>query len=190
MVVSEDIGVPPDGVGTEHLQDDAVTAPKIAAGSVAASELATNAVETLKIKDNQVTPPKLSGFVNLEYVGSDLTEASIGSSTAETTIASVTIAADTISTGALYIASLVGKAQAGAANQPSWDIKSGVAASEASRETFTLNLEANNWVGACIAWYDTVPNWTADVSVIITGTNSDNHANSQTNVLSLVVFGH
>lgn len=177
-------------VATE-LADGIVTEAKIGAGAVTNAKVDAAAdIAGSKLADNSVTVSKLSGFVNLEYVGSDLTEGTVHTSTAETTIASVTISADTIGTGALYIASVRGNAADAASNTPTFRLKSGVAASEAERESFTLAMTQTLGVGGCFAWYDTAPTWSGDVNVIITGQNNHSDANSQATVLSLVVFGH
>lgn len=174
----------------DELADGIVTEAKLAANAVTVTKIKDNAVETAKIKDAQVTAPKLSGFTNLEYVDSDLTQGSIASSVTETTIANVVIPAATVTTGVLIIASLFGRAQASASNGSTFKLKTGVAASEAERESFVISKIADEQHGGCIAWYDSVANYAAEVSVIITGQNSDNHSNSITRCHSMVVFGH
>ena len=61
------IGTPSNNtVSTAVLQDDSVTAPKIAAGAVGSTELAANAVITSKIADSAITAAKLaSGAADL-----------------------------------------------------------------------------------------------------------------------------
>ena len=56
------IGTPSNNtVTTAILQDDSVTAPKIAAGAVGSTELAANAVITSKIADDAITTAKING---------------------------------------------------------------------------------------------------------------------------------
>ena len=180
----------PNPITAGFLATDSVTATQIEANAVTTSELAADAVETLNIKDTQVTTAKLSGFVNLEYVGGDFTSGTIASSVTETTIASLTVSGGTVSTGLLVVASLHGRAQASASNTCDWDLKIGVAASEASVQTFTNIQNQGEQTGDCLAWYDDTASYEGDNNVIITGQNSDNSANSQTTVRSMIVWGH
>ena len=127
-------------------------------------------------------------LTRLMYLASDLGETTIASSTAETTLLSVTIPANTITTGAIYLVSLRAKAVGGDAIA-TFTAKSGVPASEATRESYSINRNQPAEFGNNIAWYDSVPDWTADVSVLITGTNSASGANISITAHSLVVFG-
>ncbi len=136
---------------------------------------------TTTINSNTIT--------KLKYGGSDLTLGSIASSTTETTIASVTIPANTIATGALYSATISVQAQGSSANDSIFKLKSGVASSEVERYAVTVNCTPDEIKHATIVWYDEAPTWSGDVSVIITGKNNNNHANSKSTVFTLVVIG-
>ena len=57
-----------DAVITVKIKDDAVTAGKIAAGAVGETKLATDAVITVKIKDGEVTNDKLAGSINYNKI--------------------------------------------------------------------------------------------------------------------------
>ncbi len=128
--------------------------------------------------------------LKLKYADSDLTEGSVASSTAETTIGSVTVLADTVSTGCLIVASL--RVEAGSdVNQGTFRLKTGVASSEAERTQVLLKpvAGAGAKVGGVIAWYDTVANYAADVSIIITGQNSESAASNKSICHSIIAFG-
>ena len=127
-------------------------------------------------------------LTRLMYLASDLGETTIASSTSETTLLNVSIPANTITTGAIYLVSFRAKA-VGATATATFTAKSGVAASEVTRESYVINRANPEEFGCNIAWYDAAVIWSGDVSVIITGTNSTSNANVSITAHSLVVFG-
>lgn len=173
----------------DELADGIITESKLAAGAVTVTKLGTDAVETAKIKDAQVTAAKLLGFVNLEFVGSDLVEGSIASSVSETTIGSVVVTGGTVTTGCLIVASLKQEA-AGTGQNVEFRLKTGVAASEVERELMSFILLPNSKTGSVVAWYDTVANYAADVSIIVTGKNATSGAGRKCTCHSIIVYGH
>jgi len=129
-------------------------------------------------------------LTKLLYVGSDLTSAQIASSTAETTLGSVTVPAGMVLSGVFVVTTFKARAQAAAVNNCTYTLKTGVASSEVERESHLINLVAEGETGNAISWWDDIADYTGDVSILITGTNSDNHANSYITCHSVIVYGY
>ena len=149
-------------------------------GGTVASTSSVNGINTT-INSNTIT--------KLIHVGSDLTEGSVSSSVAETTIGSVTVPAGTVSDGCFIIASLKGSPHAGQTNTATFRLKTGVSSSEAERESFFIATGSAVQSGGAIVWYDTAATYANEVSIIITGQNNDNNADSKTTCHSIVVYG-
>ena len=128
-------------------------------------------------------------LTKLAYETSDLTAGTISNNTSETTLAALTIPADTFLTGALYMATIEGEA-ASSPNTCTFKIKSGVSSSEVLRHTRTIYNVAGERSSASLLWYDDAPTFTGNVSVIITGQNSDQNVNSKSTVHTFVILGY
>ncbi len=130
-----------------------------------------------------------NSITKLIYVDSLLTTSSVVNSTLEMVLADFTIPGGTIDTGAIIQVELFGRASA-AGNNSVFKIKTGVDTSEVIRYTKTLNLAASNRDHASILYYDENPTWANDVSVLVTGQNSETDSDGQCFVFNVVITGY
>ena len=137
---------------------------------------------TTTINSNTIT--------KLIYVNSLLTTSSVVNSTLEMVLADFTIPAGTIDTGAIIQVEIFGRAQAGNSNNSVFKIKTGVDASEVLRYTKTIGNPTSGTDHASIIYYDENPTWSNDVSILITGQNSDANVSSQTEVFHVIITGY
>ena len=120
------------------------------------------------------------------YAGSD-SVGSIASSTGVTTIATVLIPANTIYSGIIVVAPI---STTGTTNDAEFDLKIGATSSEASKQKFTLHRSDNGHEsGGSMGFVDTTQTWSADVTVLVTGQNTQNYANDKATCHQLIVLG-
>ena len=125
----------------------------------------------------------------LRYVDSDLTEASIANSATETTLGSITIAANTLANGAAVF--VRGTMVMEGTSDHYLRLKIGSFGTEATVATaYAYPAGGTDRNTVSLLYYDSTPNWTGSVSILVTGQNQTTSAGDLTICDEILVLGH
>ncbi len=150
--------------------------------------LTTGVITSTSSMNGITTTINSNTLTKLKYVGSDA-EGSISSSTAETTLATVLIPANTIETR-IIVSSSIHCTTDGANNKGDFKLKIGPTGSEAQKQLVILRPLSGIQIGGMLLFEDDSQTWSADVTVLVTGTNEVNSAGNTSTCYQLIVTGY